>query len=125
MLRPLEPEDALRLREFFAEAGYTHEQFQEQPGLREPRARRGIAPLEYTGAEEPTAFHALLRWFFLGLPQSRDAVRSLVPEPIVEIMTSCGLLADQSGLLEAAVMLTPCDGFLFAADPAARMNSEE
>lgn len=125
MLRPLQSDDALRLREFFAEAGYTHEQFQGNPALRGLPVSRGIDLQRDAGAADPTAFNALLRWFFLAIPQTRDTVRSLVPENIVEIMARCGLLTESAGQLAATVMLTPCDQFLFAADPASRMNSAQ
>ncbi|HXB72179.1 MAG TPA: methyltransferase [Candidatus Acidoferrales bacterium] len=125
MLRPLNSENARRLRDFFAESGYTHERFQQNPALRElpVHPRSGPAPHESTA--EPSALNTLLRWFLVNIPQTRDAVRKFVPEPILEIMLSCGVLTAGSGRLAGTVMLTPCDEFLFAADPAARMNSPE
>ena len=125
MLKRLHSEDAVRLRDFFAESGYTHQRFQSSPALRELPMRSGNVHGLEESAAEPSAFNSLLRWFLRGIPQSCGAVGPFVPGPIVEIMLGCGLLTRDSGQLAATVMVTPCDEFLFAADPAARMNSPE
>ena len=126
MLKPPSTEDARRLRDFFAESGYTHQRFQENPALRELPMGRGSGPAsEEDNPAEPSAFTALLRWFLRGVPQTYDDVRQFVPEHILEIMLRCGVLTAGCGHLAGAVMLTPCDEFLFAADPAARMSSPQ
>ena len=125
MLRKLPPDDAHRLREFFAEAGYTHARFQANPQLRELPVRRGITPLAHESAHDPSAFGTLLRWFFQGVPQSREEASQTVPEALIDVMVRCGLLSDGSGRLAGTVMLTPCDEFLFAADLTGRMRSPE
>ncbi len=125
MLQLLQPDDARRLREFFAGAGYTHEQFQGKPELRELPTRGGTAVSAGESEEPPSTFRTLLKWFLQGGAQTREAVRPLVPGPILEIMLKCGLLTEDAGGLAGTVMLTPCDEFLFAADLASRMSSAQ
>jgi len=125
MLQLLQLDDARRLRDFFTDAGYTHGQFQENPKLRELPTRGSFERAFSENDEHPSIFDTLLRWFCLGNRQTRDAVRPFVPDPILEIMVDCGLLTSDGDSLAGAVMLTPCDEFLFAADLASRMSSAQ
>ena len=67
----------------------------------------------------------MLRWFFLGVPQESDSIAGLVPAPVVAEMLEAGMLVRDGGRLIPKVMLTPCEGFLFAADPAHTLESPE
>jgi hypothetical protein len=125
MLTPLNA-NPKQLTEFFREAGFTHEQFQKNPTLRDlPSRRLGNLPDLLERTSEPTAQHVLLRWFFLGMPQESESFAELVPAPVVTQLLETGMLVRDGGLLVPKVMLTPCDGFLFAADPAATLESPE
>lgn len=118
-------DEGRRLREFLAAANYTHKQFQDAPILRELPARSGSTPelLEHTAGA--TTLNVLLRWFFAGMPQPAAEAGSLIREDILRLMLGCGLLREEAGQLAPNVMLTPCDDFYFAADPAARANSPD
>lgn len=125
MLQPLTPPDARRLREFLAEAHYTNEEFQKSAILRElPKRAAGNLPYLLERLREPTILNLLLRWFFLSVPAEDDLAAGLVPEPILAIMLEAGMLVRAGSQLSPAVMLTPCDEYLFAADTAALMDAQ-
>jgi precorrin-6B methylase 2 len=125
MLTPLTT-NPTQLIEFFREAGFTHEQFQKNPALRDlPSGRLGNLPELSERTIEPTALHALLRWFFLGVPQEAESFAGLVPAPVVTELLETGLLVREGGRFIPKVMLTPCEGFLFAADPARTLESPD
>ena len=115
-----------QLTEFFGEAGFTHEQFRQNPTLRDlPSRRLGNLPDLLERTSEPTTLHVLLRLFFLGVPLEAESIAGLVPAPVVAQMLETGMLVQDGGRLAPKVMLTPCDGFLFAADPAGTLESPE
>jgi methylase of polypeptide subunit release factors len=125
MLTPLS-ENPKPLLEFFREAGFTHEQFKQNPTLRElPSRRLGNLPDLLERTSELTALDVLLRWFFLGVPLETDSIASVVPAPVVTQMLETGMLVRDGVRLTPTVMLTPCEGFLFAADPAGTLESPE
>jgi len=114
------------LRDFFREAGFTHEQFKRNPTLRDlPSRRSGNLPVLIEQTSEPTPLNILLRWFFLGLPLESKAFSGSVPPHLVSQMLACGMLVRDGDQLAAAVMLTPCEEYLFAADPARTLESPD
>ena len=125
MLQPLSPADARRLHDFLAAAGYSHQTFRETPLLRLPPNRLGDPACLPEWMAEPSTLNLLLRLFFLAYPQPREAVASLVPEPVLRLMLEAGMLAGDGQALSATVMLTPYQDSLFASDSAARMRSAE
>ncbi|MGB9457435.1 MAG: PqqD family peptide modification chaperone [Bryobacteraceae bacterium] len=125
MLTPLSA-DPKQLLEFFQEAGFTHEQFKQNPTLRDlPSRRLGNLPELLERTSEPTAQHMLLRWFFLGVPLEDQSIAGLVPAPVVGLLLETGMLAREGGRYIPKVMLTPCEDFLFTADPAGTLESPE
>jgi methylase of polypeptide subunit release factors len=125
MLTPLNA-NPKPLFDFFREAGFTHEQFKENPALRElPSRRLGNLQDLLERTSEPTAQHILLRWFFLGTALESATVPEVIPAPMVTLMLETGLLVREGDRLAPTVMLTPCDGFLFAADRASTLESPE
>jgi hypothetical protein len=125
MLTPLSA-NPNQLLEFFREAGFTHEQFQQNPTLRDlPSRRLGNLPDLLERLSEPTALHVLLRWFFLGVTIESESIAGIVPAPMVAQMLETGMLVCDGDRLTPKVMLTPCEGFLFAADPACTLESPE
>ena len=125
MLTPLAA-NPQSLLEFFREAGFTHEQFKQNPTLRDlPSQRLGNLPSLLERTSEPTALNALLRWFFLGMSLESESLAELVPAPVVTLMLETGMLVRNGDRLAPMVMLTPCEGFLFAADPARTLESPE
>jgi hypothetical protein len=114
------------LLDFFREAGFTHEQFQQNPTLRDlPSHRLGNLQDLLQRTSDPTALNALLRLFFLGMPMESESIADLVPASVVTPMLETGMLVCDGGRLTPTVMLTPCEGFLFAADPARTLESPE
>jgi SAM-dependent methyltransferase len=114
------------LLDFFREAGYVHEQFLHNRTLRDlPSRRLGNLPDLLERTADPTAWNALLRWFFLGVPLESESIAELVPASVVTAMVETGMLLRDGGRLTPAVMLTPCEGFLFAADPARTLELPE
>ena len=125
MLVPLSSDDARRLREFFGDADFTHEQFRKNPSLRELPGRDGDLASLLEKLRDPSVINMLLRWFILGVPQEAEAVAGLLPEPVLRIMLEAGLLRRDENQLAANVLMTPCEDFLFAADAVSRMQSEQ
>jgi methylase of polypeptide subunit release factors len=122
MLKPLSPQDAQRLREFLGEANYTHEEFQSRQTLLEvPSIASHNLPFLLDGTREPSVLNLLLRWFYLGVPSEGELAASLIAGPALSLMLESGMLTRDGSVLAPVIMLTPCDGFLFAADTAARM----
>ena len=115
-----------QITEFFQASGFTHEQFKQNPTLRDlPSGRLGNLTDLTERTSEPTALNVLLRWFFLGLPLESEAFTGLVPAPVVAQLLETGMLVREGERFIPKVMLTPCDGFLFAADPARTLESPE
>ena len=114
------------LREFLEEGGFTHEQFKRNPMLRDlPSRHLGNLPALAERTSAPTVLNVLVRWFFLGLPLESDSFAGLVPAPLVSLMLETGLLVREGDRWTATAMLTPCEGMVFAADPAGRLESPE
>jgi hypothetical protein len=125
MLTPVGPAPR-QLLDFFREAGFTHEQFKQNPTLRDlPSRRLGNLPYLLERISAPSALHVLLRWFFLGVPMESESISEIVPEPVIALMLETGMLVRDGARLTPRVMLTPCERFLFAADPARTLESPE
>ncbi len=125
MLTPLTASPR-QLREFLAGAGFTFERFMNDPTLRDvPSSRLGNLPALMERTAEPTALNVLLRWFLLGQPQDIESIASLIPAPVLTGLLETGMLGREGNRLTPAVMLTPCEEFLFAADPARTLESAE
>ena len=122
MLKLLSPADAQRLREFLREANYTHEELQSKRISLELPSRGNLA-FVLDRVREPSLANLVLRWFFLGVAAESESAAALAPEPVLELMLKCGILERDGSALRPAVMLTPCDEYVFAADTAGRMES--
>jgi predicted RNA methylase len=114
-MKPLTAADAQRLREFFREARYTHEEFESRRLLLElPSRASGNLPWLLDRAREPSFANLLLRWFFLGVPAASESVAGLVPPDVLALLLECGMLIRDGGELSPTVMLTPCDQYFVA-----------
>jgi methylase of polypeptide subunit release factors len=112
------------LREFLREANFTHEALERQRfPLELPSRDSGNLPLLLDHTREPSLLNLLLRWFFIGVPAESELAASLVAEPVLSLMLESGLLVRGGNMLAPAIMLMPCDEWVFAADTAARMES--
>jgi len=113
------------LREFFREANFTHEEFESRRLLLDlPTRASGNLPFLLDRTREPSLSNLILRWFFLGLPAASEPAARLVPASVLALMLKSGMLLHDGTSLSPAVMLTPCDECLFAADTAARLESQ-
>jgi methylase of polypeptide subunit release factors len=122
MLRHLSTADARRLREFFREANFTPEEFESRRLLLDLPSR-GSLPLLLDSTREPSLSNLLLRWFLLDVPATSESAACLVPSSVLALLLECGMLIRDGGSLSPAVMLTPYDQYLFAADTATRLES--
>ncbi len=114
------------IRDFFTRAGFDHEQFKNNRALQDlPSRHRGNLPVLEAQLADPTPLNVLLRWFFLGLSQESESAAKLIPGPVTAQLLEAGALRREGGLLVPVVMLTPCDGGLFAADPVTTLESED
>ena len=78
MLRPLSVDDSLRLRGWFEKAGYTEVNLPGYLGAAElPSAQLRNKARLLDRTREVTLLNTLLRWFWLGRPQSADALHQL------------------------------------------------
>jgi SAM-dependent methyltransferase len=117
MLVDLSKEEFRRLLAFFADAGYVEATIRKHLGAAElpsRQLRNESRLLDRTS--EPTELNALLRWFWLGRPQTDAQVTNSVPAEFLGLLLKCGLLKTDAGSLQGTSMLLPTDGFLVAAD---------
>lgn len=117
MLKQLSLEASQRLRSFFDEAQYTEPMVRKQlgaPELPSRELRNHARLLDRTST--PTQLNTLLRWFWLGLPQTREQSADFVPAEVMSLLLECGLLLANGDTLEPGAMLLPFQGFLVAAD---------
>ena len=123
-LRLLAAADAQRLRDFFGEARYTHEELENRrmPHDLPSRASGELAPM-LEDTREPSLANLVLRWFFLNVPAAGETAAGLVPPDILTLLLECGLLIRDGACLSPAVMLTPCERYLLASDTAAHLES--
>ena len=117
MLRTLPTEKLRYLREYFENAGYVEANLRKHlgaPELLSNRLRNGPRLLRRTA--EPTLLNLLLRWFWLGTPQTVDAAKAVASESLLQLLIESGLLVRQGNILAAEAMLLPFDDFLVASD---------
>src|ERR1700761_9167446 len=111
MLQRLSPQDAATLRAAFDEAGYTEANIRTHLGTPElpSRERRNLPRLlDLTSA--PTALNRLLRWFWLGISQTREDAAAVLPAEVLALLERSGLLAERDGSLAAPVLIVAVDG---------------
>lgn len=118
------PAQAERLRSFFTEAGYAEENLRRELGLVElPSARLRNLPrlLDRTG--QSSLLNALLRWFWIGVPQPERVVAPLLPAWFTEVAVTCGLLRRQDEQLFPEVMFLFVEDLLVASDLPAKIEA--
>jgi methylase of polypeptide subunit release factors len=117
MLVELSKEEFRRLLASFEEAGYVETTIRKHLGAAElpsRQLRNGARLLDRTS--EPTVLNALLRWFWLGCPQTEAQLADAVPADFLALLLKSGLLKADAGSLQGTSMLLPTDSFLVAAD---------
>lgn len=117
MLRPVSPEGFHRLRQFLDETRYVEPDLRKALGAAELPSRqlRNRARLLDRTAE-PTVLNILIRWFWIGIPQSQSVSSSLLPQEFMSLLVEAGLLEADGEDLKPAAMLLPIDEFIVASD---------
>jgi methylase of polypeptide subunit release factors len=124
MLRTLSVDDSRRLRSWFDEAGYTEVNLLRYLGAAElPSRHLRNAPRLLDRTREVTLLNTLLRWFWLGLPQSDDGYTRAVPEALLRLLLDSGLLKQEEKVLTPSAMLLPVESFLVASDHPASIEA--
>lgn len=131
MLTTLRKEDSQRLRTLFEEAGYTEPTVRQHLGAAElPSRQLRNHPRLLDRTAAPTLLNALLRWFWLALPQAASSIAEQVPDEFLDLLLISGLVEathDQNGedLLLPCAMLLPFDRFLVASDHPIAFESHQ
>jgi hypothetical protein len=74
---------------------------------------------------EATPLNALLRWFWIGSPQTLQQVAHIIPDRFRVAALECGMLEQKRDLLVPTVMLLPVEQFLVAADHPSRIDAAD
>src|SRR5579859_4800620 len=118
MLRRLAADEGREFREFFGESGYSSENLTarfnvpEVPGLHLLRLYLMGVPLE------PGRLNTLFRWFWIGSEVESAQAREYIPEKMLSLFVSAGVLKEAGSCLESTVRLSPFGEFLVASDHA-------
>ena len=125
MLTPLD-ESPQPVREYFQASGYEYDYFKEHPLLNElPSERLGNLPELLERTAEANSLNLLLRAFVMGQTQDEQQFASVIPPEVMRQLLSTGLMRRQEGSLVPTAMLTPCEEYLFAADPVQTLESPD
>jgi predicted RNA methylase len=126
MLKLLSPDDSQLLRSIFEEAGYAETNLRKCLGAAElPSSHLRNRPRLLDRTSAPTLLNTLLRWFWLGYPQSNAQIAGLVPDQLLALLLESGLLAAKGDGYIAHAMLLPVDGFLVASDHPVAIERQE
>ena len=126
MISLITQRDSTRLRGFFEEAGYTEGNLRKQLGAPElPSRELRNLPRLLDRTSEPSLLNALLRWFWLGIPQQTASIESLVPGDFLSMLKASGLLDAAGDSLAPAAMVLPFGGFLVASDHPASFERQQ
>src|SRR5208283_2201918 len=100
MLVPLPKEEFRRLLTCFEDAGYVEANIRKHLGAAElPSRQLRNQPRLLDRTAEPTLLNALLRWFWLGLPQTEAEVTDSVPGEFLALLLKCALLQADARML--------------------------
>lgn len=117
MLKPLRPEEALRLRTYLKETGYTKQGIGELLGTNDyPSARLGNLPWMLHAAGEGTPLSVLVKLLYCGAPVSLAEAQSALPGDVLETITATSLAAEENGSLRAPFMLMPFESVYVVTD---------
>lgn len=126
MLTLLSPEDSVRLRVFFEDAGYTEESLRKHLGAAElPSRHLRNLPRLLDRTAAPSVLNTLLRWFWIGLPQNAAAAAGFIPAGILSLLTGSRLLRAEGENLVPQAMLLHLEGFLVASDHCTAIDNKQ
>ena len=116
MLNPPNSDDALRLRDYFRAVGYTHEGLHDVLGIRFPLPSYSPQmPMLLARTARKSPFDILARCFFLARPISASDA-DIIPQEVLIILQTCGLLVSDRPGWRASALLSPCRGLWLASD---------
>jgi len=126
MPNQLSREGFLQLRAMLRESGYTEPNLRKTLGQAELPSRqlRNRARL-LDRSSASTQINALLRWFWIGVPQERAQIVSVVSNEFLSLLTESGLLQAEGEHLKPAAMLLPVDDLFVAADHPSAIERQE
>ena len=117
MLVRLTKEEFRRLLTCFEDAGYVEANIRKHLGVAElPSRQLRNWPRLMDRTADPTLLNSLLRWFWLGRPQTEAQVTPSVPGDFLALLVKSGLLLREADEFTPTSMLLPSNGFLVAAD---------
>jgi methylase of polypeptide subunit release factors len=117
MPRPITQDAAARLRSYFEEAGYTETGLASRVSLTEfVSAETRKLPRQLERTSEPTPGNTLIRLFWLGLAQSREAVAKVIPEDVLTILLESGLVEAVGSAIVPQVAFWPLANLLLVSD---------
>jgi methylase of polypeptide subunit release factors len=118
MLRSLSTDEARDIRQFLRDSGYSVQALKARFGQTElPHVQ--LLTLYLAGvALEPTRLNLLMRWFWVGGAVEAVAPRELVPERMVELFVSSGILTAEDGFLRSPFRISPFNELLILSDHA-------
>jgi methylase of polypeptide subunit release factors len=116
MPRPITKDAAARLRSYFEEAGYTETGLASRVFLPEFSAETRRLPRMLEQTSEPSPGNTLIRLFWLGREQSREAVAKVIPEDVLTILLEFGLVKAAGPAIVPQVQFWPLAKFLVASD---------
>jgi predicted RNA methylase len=117
MPRPITQDAAARLRSYFEEAGYTETGLASRVSLSEfATADTRTLPRVLGRTSEPSPGNALIRLFWLGLEQSREAITKVIPEDVLTILLESDLVKAVGPAIVPQVAFWPLAKFLIASD---------
>jgi hypothetical protein len=126
VLQLISRNDAQQVRQFLLDAGFEEKNLRQRGFFTElPSSRLRNIPRLLDSTREPSTLSALVRWFWLGVPQDADAVTDFVPAWFIELAVSCGMLSHDGTNLISNIMLFPSDGFLAACDHTVKIDASD
>ena len=126
MLRVLSQDDSRRLRTLFEEAGYTEPNLRKHLGAPElPSRHLRNLPRLLDRTSAPLPVNALLRWFWLGLPQSAEEFAGQLPDGLLALLLAAGLLDQAGDRYTPRAMLLPVENFLVASDHPTAIEAQQ
>lgn len=117
MLKTLAPEQALTLRNYFRECGYSTEGLKELLGTEDyPSRHLGNIPLLLHRAGTDTPLSILARLFYCGASVDAEEVDDLLPPDVLTALAGTGLVQSGADGFSAPFMMLPLEEHFLAMD---------
>ncbi|MGI9459603.1 MAG: methyltransferase [Pirellulales bacterium] len=117
MLQAPSAANASQITETCRSAGYLAPKLEELFGFSIPPPHHHPQAADFAAATPVnSAFTALARLFFLGLPVEEKDLRSFFPQEFVNACFACGLIDNANGIVTAQALLIPVDQWYLTSD---------